>query len=339
MKLILLLLTAVMVGYLSGLMAEVAVEGENSKFYSLVTTGEFNEQWIPFNQNPKINEFVGTFGVLSASMGFLDNAEMSGGLEAYTKASIDFVISTERRTTDDGKYLVNRISACVFESDEFIETTCIACLLKNGTTFIAIGNVTTADYDPILNGSVSIPMMEFDTTDNRFVDFKEDITDVRNVHGVAVQICVPKPPPCPGDDDDDDGGISSDDDDDGGMGGDDDDDGGNRFHNSQSDDDDDGGIGGEDDDDGGSGGADDDDGGFGIDDDDGGIGGNEDDDGGECPDDDDDGGVGGADDDDGGAGADDDDDGGKSSTDDDDDGDIASGDDDDDGDIDDDDDD
>ena len=58
MKLILLLLAAIMVGYLSGLMVEAAMEGETSKFYSLVTTGEFNEQWIPFSLSPKINEFV-----------------------------------------------------------------------------------------------------------------------------------------------------------------------------------------------------------------------------------------------------------------------------------------
>jgi len=130
MRLIVFFLMAVMVGYLSGLMAEVAVEGEYSKVQSLAATGEFNERWIPFNLSPKITEFVATYGVLSASMGFLDNAEMSDILE-FDSANIDFVISTAKRTATDGtKYLVNRISECIFETDDFVATTCIVCLLK-----------------------------------------------------------------------------------------------------------------------------------------------------------------------------------------------------------------
>ena len=102
---------AVVVGYLSGIMAEAAMEGEYSKINSLATSGEFDERWVPFDLTPKINEFVATYGVLSASMGFLDNAEMT----VFSNAEIDFVISTEtRNSVIDGNYLVNRISECVF---------------------------------------------------------------------------------------------------------------------------------------------------------------------------------------------------------------------------------
>jgi len=180
-----------MVGYLSGLMAEAAVEGEYSKINSLVNTGEFNETWIPFNLSPKINEFVATYGVLSASMGFLDNAEMSNLLD-FDSASIDFVIETVTRPYEDGtRYLVNRISECVFQTDDFVVTTCIVCLLKNSTgDLIAKGQIDfPLGFDGEEEGSVSIPMMEYDTTHNLPLAEPEDITDVRNVHGVALAIC------------------------------------------------------------------------------------------------------------------------------------------------------
>jgi len=188
MRLIVFVLMAVMVGYLSGLMAEVAVEGEYSKVQSLVNTGEFDERWIPFNLSPKINEFVSTYGVLSASMGFLENADMT----TFTNAEIDFVISTEQRTSfiDGTKYLVNRISECVFETDEFVFTSCIVCLLKDDTgTTIAEGLTDVgAGYDPA-DGPLSIPMTGFLMLDPP-MEFDQDITDVRNVHGVELAICV-----------------------------------------------------------------------------------------------------------------------------------------------------
>jgi len=188
MRLIVFILMAVMVGYLSGLMAEAAIEGEYSKVQSLVNTGEFDERWIPFNLSPKINEFVATYGVLSASMGFLENADMT----TFTNAEIDFVISTEQRTSviDGAKYLVNRISECVFETDEFVFTSCIVCLLKDDTgTTIAEGKTDVGTgYDPA-DGPLSIPMSGFLILDPP-MEFKQDITDVRNVHGVELAICV-----------------------------------------------------------------------------------------------------------------------------------------------------
>jgi hypothetical protein len=189
MKVIVFILMAVMVGYTSGLMAESMVEGEYSKINTLATTGEFNERWIPFNLSPKINEFVATYGVLSASMGFLENAEMA---ELPTTAEIDFVISTEKRTSViDGEYLVNRISECIFEADELIFTSCIICLLKDDTgTNIAKGQTDVGtEYDPDVDGSISIPMTEFLELMPP-MEFEEDITDVRNVHAVELGICI-----------------------------------------------------------------------------------------------------------------------------------------------------
>jgi len=191
MRLIAFLLLAVMVGYLSGLMAESAVEGEYSKINSLATTGEFNERWIPFNLSPKINEFVATYGVLSASMGFLNNAEMSDILE-FDSANIDFVISTAKRTATDGtKYFVNRISECIFQTDDFVATTCIVCLLKNSTgDLIAKGQIDVPlGFNGPVEGPVSILMTEFDNTNNPPLIFEADITDVRNVHAVSLAIC------------------------------------------------------------------------------------------------------------------------------------------------------
>jgi len=185
MNVIIFFLMAVMVGYTSGLMVESAMEGEHSKIYSLATTGEFNEQWIPFNLNPKINEFVATYGVLSASMGFLENAEMSD-LLPFDSAEIDFVISTDSRTAPDGsKYYVNRISECIFESDDIIDTTCIVCILndENGNG-IAKGEKPIGEGGYIPNTSINIPMTEF-------LNYDEDIVDVRNVHGVELGICIP----------------------------------------------------------------------------------------------------------------------------------------------------
>ncbi len=191
MKLFVFILLAVMVGYTSGLMAEAAMEGEYSKINSLAATGEFNEKWIPFNLSPKINEFVATYGVLSASMGFLENAEMAN-IPENTIAEIDFTISTEKRTSliDGGNYLVNRISECIFEADQLIFTSCIICLLKDDTgTNIAKGqtNIGT-QYDPA-DGSISIPMTEFLELDPP-MEFEQDITDVRNVHAVELGICI-----------------------------------------------------------------------------------------------------------------------------------------------------
>jgi len=177
-----------MVGYLSGLMAESAVEGEYSKINSLAATGEFDERWIPFSLSPKINEFVATYGVLAASMGFLENADMT----VFTNAEIDFVISTEtRNSVIDGKYLVNRISECVFSTPDFINTTCIACLLKNDTGHnIAKGQIDFAlGFNGPVSSPLSIPMMDYDTTNNPPLEFEQDITDVRNVHGVELAIC------------------------------------------------------------------------------------------------------------------------------------------------------
>ncbi len=191
MKLIMFILMAVIVGYTSGLMAESMVEGEYSKVNSLVATGEFDERWIPFNLSPKITEFVATYGVLSASMGFLDNAEMSDILE-FDSANIDFVISTAKRTATDGtKYLVNRISECIFETDDFVATTCIVCLLKNSTgDLIAKGQIDVPlGFNGPVEGPVSILMTEFDTTNNPPLTFEADITDVRNVHAVSLAIC------------------------------------------------------------------------------------------------------------------------------------------------------
>jgi len=187
MGLIVFILMAVMVGYLSGLMAEAAMEGEYSKINSLATSGEFDERWIPFNLSPKINEFVATYGVLSASMGFLDNADMT----FFTNAKIDFVISTEtRNSVIDGNHLVHRISECVFETDDFVATTCIACLLRDDTgTNIAKGQTDVGTgYDGSVDGPLSIPMTEFLILDPP-MEFEQDITDVGNVHGVELAIC------------------------------------------------------------------------------------------------------------------------------------------------------
>jgi len=186
MKVIVFLLMAVVVGYLSGLMAESAVEGEYSKINSLATTGEFNETWIPFSLSQKINEFTATYGVLSSSMGFLGNAEM---MDPAINAEIDFVIETARRSNGDGNYLVNRISECVFKADEDIITSCIICLLKNITGDIIAGGQTPVGPAYVSGTSISIPMTEFDTTHNLPVANPADITDVRIVHGVKVAIC------------------------------------------------------------------------------------------------------------------------------------------------------
>jgi len=187
MKLIVFLLLAVIVGYTSGLMAESAVEGEYSKINSLAATGEFNETWIPFSLSQKINEFTATYGVLSASMGFLENAEM---MDLPTNANIDFVIETAKRSNEDGNYLVNRISECIFTADEDIITSCIICLLKNIN-----GDIIAGGEEPVgpfyeAGTTLSIPMTEFDNTHNNLpLAEPADITDVRIVHGVALAIC------------------------------------------------------------------------------------------------------------------------------------------------------
>jgi len=182
MKVIVFLLLAVVVGYTSGLMAESAVEGEYSKVQSLVNSGEFDERWIPFSLSQKINEFTATYGVLSASMGFLENAEM---MDPMINAEIDFIIETATREAEDGsKYLVNRISECVFQADDLILTSCIICLLKDDTgTLIAKGQTDVGNgFEGPGDGPLSIPLMEF-------LDNDVDITDVRNVHGVELAIC------------------------------------------------------------------------------------------------------------------------------------------------------
>ncbi len=177
-----LIMLAIVAGYGTGLLFDASAHGDESKIKSLVATGKFDSNWIPYglgDELKKIESSILTFPFGGGPYLFLQNAYLSDGNGIFDHAQIDFTISTEQK--EDGT-LINRVTECIFQSEDDIQTECVVCILQDEfQTNLAKGELF---FDPpyIAHTVIPLEMTEF-LNDDPF------IIDVQNVHGVLLGIC------------------------------------------------------------------------------------------------------------------------------------------------------
>jgi len=173
----------IILGYSTGLVLETAT-ARDSKLSTLVETGKFDNRWIPFSK------VLGLENIDFSSFGTSNGSYSIFFKDAYLEitpidAFVQFVISADKKTTPEGDaFFVNRITQCIVEIAEDIpDAECIICALQDDDdTFLALGQ------DPISGITAGD---QFTISWDEFLNDDEYITDVKNVDGVLVGVCVP----------------------------------------------------------------------------------------------------------------------------------------------------
>jgi len=177
-----LILVAIATGYGTGLLFDASAHGNESKLNSLAATGKFDSKWIPYglgNELQKLESIVMTFPFSGGPYLFLDQGYLSVASEELTHAQIDFTIDME--TKDDG-FFINRVTECIFQSENDIDTECVVCILQGELQInIAKGELF---FEPPYIANTVIPLEM-----TVFLNDDPYITEASNVHGVLVGIC------------------------------------------------------------------------------------------------------------------------------------------------------
>ena len=184
MKVLGIAILAIVAGYSGGLLLDASAHDADSKLMSLVDTGKFGENWIPFGLGDKIAEtqnYLQTFPFGGGPYMFLENAYLSD-TEIFDHALIDFTISVE--TNPDGTFN-NRVTECIFQTDVDVDTECVVCIFRDwyGNNIAKGEQYFEPPYQA--NTPLTIEMTHFLNDD-------PNVIDVRNVEGVQIGICMEK---------------------------------------------------------------------------------------------------------------------------------------------------
>ena len=170
--------------YSAGLAFEVAANGDDSKFISLVQKGTIDQRWLPFFLSSSLasaSNYETSVPFFSNSMGFLQNAELEVVVDLVENGYVDFVISVIHTEDVNGKPILrNDITECIFQTDGTVTfDTCVICQLldENGDPS-ADGQKFLPGIQP--NVPITIPITNMDWENDR---------DVRLIHGVKIVIC------------------------------------------------------------------------------------------------------------------------------------------------------
>lgn len=176
-----LVLIAGVVGVNSGLVLDVAANGDDSKLYSL-STGKINENSFSINLDNKFflaNSFVNTFPFGGGPYYFVETGYLLKDSDVFDHATVDFTISVEQK--EDGTF-IDRVTECVFKTDVDINTQCVTCILRdaNGINIAKGEQFFEAPYQ----ADTALPLI---MTEFLFDD--PNIIDVRNVKSLEIGIC------------------------------------------------------------------------------------------------------------------------------------------------------
>ncbi len=182
MKVLGIAVLAIVAGYGGGLLFDASAHANDSKLISLAETGEFGPNWIPFGLADKIVEsqnYLETFPFGGGPYLFLQNAYLSDE-EVFDHALIDFTISVDVKP--DGTF-INRVTECIFETDVDVNTECVVCIFRDRLGV----NIAKGEqfFEPPYTANTPL-VLEM----NQFLHDDQYITDVRNVHGVQIGICM-----------------------------------------------------------------------------------------------------------------------------------------------------
>jgi len=183
-KVLVLAILAIVSGYGGGLLLDTSAHANDSKLISLAETGEFGSNWIPFGLADKIVEtqsFIETFPFGGGPYLFIQNAYLSDE-EVFDHALIDFTISMDVKP--DGTF-INRVTECIFETDVDVNTECVVCIFRDRLGV----NIAKGEqfFEPPYTANTPL-VLEM----NQFLNDDQYITEVSNVHGVQIGICMEK---------------------------------------------------------------------------------------------------------------------------------------------------
>jgi len=177
-----LVLLSIVAGYTTGLLFDASANGNESNLKTLEATSKFDSKWIPHalaDELKKVESYILTFPFGGGPYLFLQNAYLADGTGNFDQAQVDFTISTEQK--EDGT-LISRVTECIFQSEDDIQTECVVCILQNEFQInLAKGELF---FEPPYTANTVIPLEM-----THFLNDDQFITDVQNVHGVLLGIC------------------------------------------------------------------------------------------------------------------------------------------------------
>jgi len=186
MKIYYWIIAVILMGYSSGILLESVAFQDDSKIQSLVKTGTFTNQWIPFGMAKAFVESnISTSDITlgSDSLSFLQDGFLLVGDPILTNGYVDFTFAVE----NTGDQLANKITECIFQpKDTITEAFCLVCeLLDNDKVIRADGNIDLTGLGLVSLQEETIVVSPTDPINDPWGN------SVKNIHAVRIKVCLP----------------------------------------------------------------------------------------------------------------------------------------------------